>query len=84
MDLILFYKTENSDDWADFLRVSNSPIGTQRGVYFIGIKDDDIDYYVTKMACDNMQQTYSRSLRPTYFEINPDYLLKIPKLLAFA
>lgn len=81
-DLILFYKTENPDEYGDFLRASDGPNG-QRGVYFTAIINDDIDYHVTKMACDNLRQDYTRILRPIYIEIDSNFLLKVPKLLSF-
>lgn len=83
-NLLLLYVTEGVDDFAgDFLQASSTIQGIRRGVYCTAIENDDIDYHITNMASNNLQQSFSRSLRPQYFEISPEVLLKVPKLLVF-
>jgi len=81
-NLILLYKTENPDEYGDFITVSDGYNKNKRGLHFNGLPGNDIDYHVTKMACDNLQEDFNTIYKPFYIEIDPIHLVKIPRLLA--
>jgi hypothetical protein len=83
-DLLIFYCDDPNELAGDYLKASDTKDGVRRGVYFIVTQNDDYDHLIIDMASGNLQQTFSRSFRPKYVEINYQYLLKIPQLLSFA
>jgi hypothetical protein len=85
-NLIIFYIDPNPpeyDIFSDYLLVSRLSSGTRRGLYFRVVADDDLRVHICKMACDNLRLSYSRSLCPSYIEIDPQLMLRVAKLLVF-
>ena len=81
--LYIFYCSSSEEFGNDYLKVSDSRHGTRRSVHLDIVDNNDIDYHMITIASSNLQQTYSRSLRPHYVEVDPVEILKVMKLLAF-
>ena len=83
-NMFIFYKPKTSDNIdGDYLCVSNSSDGTRRGLWFVITENDDFNYCIAKIACDNLQIPYSNQIHPSFIEISPQLILKTINLLAF-
>ena len=83
-DLFAFYPSEFSEEiGTDYVRVSQGTNGFVRGFYIEVLNNEDFDTPIIQRASDNLLLSFSRSLRPSYFEIDPSLLLKALKLAAF-